>query len=68
MYVVPIAHSTIYSPAVLTPTVGTNGGRDLTPSPVRNGNPGIVPPWLQDSPKLSVIGVDPVCPDVPSIM
>jgi len=39
----------------------------LTPP---NGNPGIVPPWLQggDYVHPDVVGTDPVGPDVPTIM
>lgn len=71
MYVAPLVHIT--GLGVRPAQVPTNGTGNLglgTLKAPKNGNPGIVPPWLQGTGGVNpnVIGIDPVDPDVPTIM
>jgi hypothetical protein len=68
MNVQRITHINMLGPAVVNQRVNDRGLLPLGPVVLPpNGNPGIVPPWLQAI-TPNVVGVNPVDPDVPTIM
>jgi len=70
MNVLGITYYPVRLPAPYAPEAHTRGNLTLGEvKPPANGNPGIVPPWLQGKGITpNVIGIDPVDPNVPHIM